>query len=47
MVDEKKLRDLIDKGVVLTDSQGLRVIDASRQRNPKERRRRKDCSLLK
>lgn len=34
MVDEKKLRELIDKGVVMTDSEGLRVIDASRLEGP-------------
>ncbi len=34
MVDEKKLRELIDKGVVLTDNDGLRVIDASRLEGP-------------
>ncbi len=34
MVDEKKLRELIDKGIVLTDQQGLRVIDASKLDGP-------------
>lgn len=34
MVDEKKLRELVDKGIVATDEQGLRVIDASRLDGP-------------
>ena len=34
MVDEKKLRELIDKGIVLTDPHGLRIIDAARLDGP-------------
>ncbi len=34
MVDEKKLRELIDKGIVCTNRQGLRTIDASRLEGP-------------
>ncbi len=34
MVDEKKLRELIDKGIVCTNPQGLRTIDASRLEGP-------------
>jgi hypothetical protein len=34
MVEEKKLRELIDKGIVVTDKQGLRVIDAAKLDGP-------------
>jgi len=34
MVDDKKLRELVDKGIVCTDKQGLRTIDASRLDGP-------------
>lgn len=34
MVDEKKLRELVDKGVVTTDKRGLRTIDASKLGGP-------------
>lgn len=34
MVDDKKLRELTDKGIVATDKQGLRTIDASKLNGP-------------
>jgi len=34
MVDEHKLRELTDKGIIVTDKQGLRTIDASRLDGP-------------
>lgn len=40
MVDEKRLRELIHKGVVLTDDDGIRVIDASQLDGPVSKRYR-------
>lgn len=34
MVDQKQLHELIDKGIVSTDSEGLRTIDASKLNGP-------------